>query len=139
VKVYGRLAPDDAGLAAAADALDLSIKREVFGIALVRRLRRACCGRRVEWICRVCSRMADVTVPVSAVPRNGVGAPGQSQKDRRKGQLAHRVRVHRPGRHARSSDSTYIVIADKHSATPTQNIGEWWMRRQSRGGAAGFI
>src|ERR1700674_1009098 len=67
VHVYGRLAPDDAGLAPAADALDLSIKREVFGIALVRRLRRACCGRRVGWICRLCSRMADVAVPVSAV------------------------------------------------------------------------
>jgi hypothetical protein len=95
--------------------------------------------------------MADVAMSVSALPRDSKRASGQSQNDRRKGKLAHshpvtsipkivrRLRVHRPGRHARSSDSTYIMIADKHSTTPIQNIGEWWMRRQSRGGAAGFI
>lgn len=123
-------------------------------MTLVRRLGRACCERPVGWICRLCSTMADVAMSVRAVPGDSVSAPGQSQNDRRKGQLAHshpvtstpeafrQLRVHRPdgaGRHARSSDSTYIMIADKHSTTPIQNIGEWWMRRQSRGGAAGFI
>ena len=146
--------PGDASLAAAADALDLSIKREVFGMALVGRLGRTCCGGRVGWICWPCSNMVDVAMPVRAVPGGSISAPGQSQNDRRKGQLAHshpvtstsgafrRHNVHCPegaGRHARSSDSTYIRIAAKHSTTPTQNIGEWWIRRQSRGGAAGFI
>jgi hypothetical protein len=31
------------------------------------------------------------------------------------------------------------VIAARHSTTPIQNIGEWWMRRQLRGRAVGFI
>jgi hypothetical protein len=31
------------------------------------------------------------------------------------------------------------MIAAKHSAIPIQNIGEWWIRRQSRGRAVGFI
>ena len=81
-------APNDS-LAAAADALDLSIKREVFWMALVRRLRRTCCGRRAGWICRLCSTMAGVAVSVRAVPGGSASAPGQSQNDRRKGQLAH--------------------------------------------------
>src|SRR5487761_2150313 len=103
---------------------------------------------------QACSGMADVAMSVKAVPRDSKGTPGRSQNDRRSGELTHsnsvastpktfrRSRVHCPdgaGRHARSSDITYIMIADKHSTTPIQNIGEWWMRRQSRGGAAGFI
>ena len=31
------------------------------------------------------------------------------------------------------------MIAARHSTTPIQNIGEWWMRRQSRGRAVDFI
>ena len=31
------------------------------------------------------------------------------------------------------------MIATRHITTPIQNIGEWWIRRQSRGGTAGFI
>jgi hypothetical protein len=31
------------------------------------------------------------------------------------------------------------VIAARHIAMPTQNIGEWWIRLQSRSGVGGFM
>ena len=93
---------------------------------------------------------------MKAFSGNSNGAPGQSQliaaraslgisisvASPPKSSMLGRLRGHRPdgaGRQAKSSDSTYIMIADKHSTTPIQNIGEWWMRRQSRAGAGDFI
>jgi hypothetical protein len=39
-------------------------------------------------------------------------------------QTPHIHRADGVGRHARSSDNTYIMIAAKHSTTPIQNSGE---------------
>ncbi len=117
-------------------------------------------GRRNGWIGRPHRAMPDVamrmTVTMTAASGGSLRACRQHQNRPHQDQPMHthpfylapgapwpgRLRDHRPdgtGRHARSSDSTYIMIADKHSTTPIQNIGEWWMRRQLRGGSAIFM